>query len=68
MNDRCFGNLPECECRIIYERLREAEKRVPEPGGNLRNVSPTLVHQGSGRLEADELLPGTDPFKEGDSK
>jgi len=58
MNDRCFGNLPKCECRIICERLREAEK----------NVSPTPVRQGSGRLEADELLPGTDHFKEEDSK
>jgi len=32
-NPNCFGegdrNLPNCECRLIYERIRNAKKSVP---------------------------------------
>lgn len=38
VNPNCFGegdhNLPNCECRLIYERIRNAEKSVPSPHGD----------------------------------
>jgi hypothetical protein len=35
INPNCFGegdhNLPNCECRLIYERIRNAENSVASP-------------------------------------
>jgi len=35
INPNCFGegdhNLPNCECRLIYERIRNAENSVALP-------------------------------------
>lgn len=41
-NPNCFGegdrNLPNCECKLIYERIRNAEKPARSPHEDLLSV------------------------------
>jgi hypothetical protein len=52
MNEKCFGvadkNLPNCECRAIYERLREQERRVPSSVDELPSPTVSQVELNAG--------------------
>lgn len=44
-SNKCFGDVPGCECRAIYERLRETKHKIPAPSESVPSMLSTYIEE-----------------------